>query len=424
LFCFVFIDFGEAAQRRFMSFSTLKEKGNACYKQSRLFEKHTAGRNALLDAGKYYAQALQLLLLEEEAEASDDRPSTSTSSDCAAEVATLPRAPSTPEHEAALVSIYLNLSLVGLKLESWGTALRSADAVRALRPRDVKATYRRGQALLGLGRVAEARACMVEVLEIQPTNAVARRAIRDIDVRVQKERDASELARATEEGRQRRQRDAAALKALKAATPTPPAEEPSGAVRMQWTQTKKDAILRIFVPRAFVDDAATSAAPNAKIRCAIKRTSIAVMLGGVPVVEGKLHGPVVVDESTWTVDSAAPTSSSVAAIVEISLVKELRTGAAAATAAAAAAAGTSSSAASRRATSGPPGPTSGPPWPHIIEITGGGGAGRAGAASTGAAAPRAVNEKAAKVAGDLTGMVKEMFGADVDVDLRGSLASS
>ena len=402
------------------TFAELKEKGNACYKKSRLFEKHTAGRNALLDAGKYYAQALQLLLLEEEAEAGSDRPSTSMSSDGAAEAATPPRAPSTPEREAALVSIYLNLSLVGLKLESWDTALRSADAVRALRPRHVKATYRRGQALLGLGKVADARACMVEVLEIQPTSAVARRAVRDIDVRIQKERDASELARATAKGRQRRQREAAALKALKAATPTPRADEPSGSVRMQWTQTKTDAILRIFVPRAFIDDAAASAAPNANVHCTITRTSITVMLGGVSVVEGELYGPVIVDESTWTVDTAAPTSSSVAAIVEISLVKELRTGAAAA----AAAAGTSPSAASRRATSGPSGPTSGPPWPHIIEITGGGGPVGAGAASAGDAASSVTKAKAAKVAGDLTGMVKEMFGADVDVDLRGSLASS
>ena len=59
----------------------------------------------------------------------------------------------------------------------------------------------------------------------------------------------------------------------------------------------------------------------------------------------------------------------------------------------------------------------------LSERQGGGPVG-AGAASAGDAASSVTKAKAAKVAGDLTGMVKEMFGADVDVDLRGSLASS
>ena len=126
-------------------FIALKDKGNRKYAEARQFEGHTAGRNALLDAGKYWAQALELLMIEAEAaegegaDESDIRPTTL--------------------READLVSIYLNLSLVGLKLDSFDTALKSADAVLAIRPLDVKATFRRGEALLGLGNVVEVCFC-------------------------------------------------------------------------------------------------------------------------------------------------------------------------------------------------------------------------------------------------------------------------
>ena len=128
---------------------------------------------------------------------------------------------------------------------------------------------------------------MEAVVALSPASSgVAQRRIRAIDERLRKEREVSELARLTAEGRAR-QAAASAMSTTSTSTaaaelrPPPPPTPPTaadGAVRMQWTQTKTDAVLRIFVPRAFVDAAQATASPRAKMVCTITRRRLAVQV--------------------------------------------------------------------------------------------------------------------------------------------------
>jgi len=67
-----------------------------------------------------------------------------------------------------------NRAAAHLKLESYGSAIADADAAERLDPAYVKAKYRRGSALLVLGRLKEAKAEFEKVVAEAPKDAAAR----------------------------------------------------------------------------------------------------------------------------------------------------------------------------------------------------------------------------------------------------------
>ncbi len=100
--------------------STFKGKGNMCFKNGKY-----------LEAVEFYRQAI------------DEEPS---------------------------AVLYGNRAFCHIKLENFGSAIADADAALALDPRYVKAYYRRGSAMLSLGKYKNAQACFQQVLVIKPNS--------------------------------------------------------------------------------------------------------------------------------------------------------------------------------------------------------------------------------------------------------------
>ena len=67
----------------------------------------------------------------------------------------------------------LNSAACSLSDSKHAEALVHADAALALSPSSAKAHYRRGQALRGLGKVADAEGAFASVLAIEPRNKEA-----------------------------------------------------------------------------------------------------------------------------------------------------------------------------------------------------------------------------------------------------------
>ena len=89
-----------------------------------------------------------------------------------------PRAADAPADEAAALgalelALRLNSAACSLSDSKHAEALAHADAALALSPNSSKAHYRRGQALRGLGRVADAEGAFASVLAIEPRNKEA-----------------------------------------------------------------------------------------------------------------------------------------------------------------------------------------------------------------------------------------------------------
>ena len=89
-----------------------------------------------------------------------------------------PRAADAPADEAAAMgslelALRLNSAACSLSDAKHAEALAHADAALALSPNSSKAHYRRGQALRGLGRVADAEGAFASVLAIEPRNKEA-----------------------------------------------------------------------------------------------------------------------------------------------------------------------------------------------------------------------------------------------------------
>jgi len=103
---------------------TDKERGNACFKQAKY-----------LDAIDFYTKAIEA---------------------------------------GPTAALYGNRAFCHVKVENFGSAIADADAALKLDPRYVKAYYRRGTAMLGLGKLKSAQACFKQVLKIKPKSKDAK----------------------------------------------------------------------------------------------------------------------------------------------------------------------------------------------------------------------------------------------------------
>lgn len=70
--------------------------------------------------------------------------------------------------------LFGNRAAANLKLENYGAAISDADTAEKLDPTYIKARYRRGSALLVLGRVADAKQEFQEVVKVRPTDPDAK----------------------------------------------------------------------------------------------------------------------------------------------------------------------------------------------------------------------------------------------------------
>jgi len=70
--------------------------------------------------------------------------------------------------------LFGNRAAANLKLENYGAAINDADTAEKLDPTYIKARYRRGSALLVLGRVADAKQEFQEVVKVRPSDPDAK----------------------------------------------------------------------------------------------------------------------------------------------------------------------------------------------------------------------------------------------------------
>ena len=75
---------------------------------------------------------------------------------------------------APSAALFGNRAACHLKLESYGSAIADADAAQRLDGAYVKARYRRGSALMALGRVADAKKEFAEVVRVRPADPDAK----------------------------------------------------------------------------------------------------------------------------------------------------------------------------------------------------------------------------------------------------------
>lgn len=77
------------------------------------------------------------------------------------------------EQKALLIAVHSNLALCYLKLKEHFDAKNSATSALELDPKNEKALFRRGQALLALGEAELAVKDFTEVLNLDPNNKAA-----------------------------------------------------------------------------------------------------------------------------------------------------------------------------------------------------------------------------------------------------------
>jgi tetratricopeptide (TPR) repeat protein len=102
--------------------------------------------------------------------------------------------------KATRLALFLNLGVAGLKLDSFDSSLRCADQAITLDPSSAKAHFRRGQALRGLLRYADAEAALRHALSLKPKDGSIRKELVDVRDIARKEAEAAEYKENTERG--------------------------------------------------------------------------------------------------------------------------------------------------------------------------------------------------------------------------------
>jgi serine/threonine-protein phosphatase 5 len=77
-------------------------------------------------------------------------------------------------NDSPTAPLFGNRAFCHIKLENFGSAIADAAAALKLNPRYVKAYYRRGSAMLSLGKYKQAEACFKQVLKIKPKSKDAK----------------------------------------------------------------------------------------------------------------------------------------------------------------------------------------------------------------------------------------------------------
>ena len=122
--------------------------------------------------------------------------------------------------KATRLALFLNLGVAGLKLDSFDSSLRCADQAITLDPSSAKAHFRRGQALRGLLRYADAEAALRHALSLKPKDGSIRKELVDVRDIARKNAEAAEYKENTERGMARLGLKAEGKGGGEAATPT------------------------------------------------------------------------------------------------------------------------------------------------------------------------------------------------------------
>jgi len=89
------------------------------------------------------------------------------------------------------VAFDLNMALCKLKLERWTEAIDNCKMVLNIDKNNVKATYRKGLAFIGLGEYEKATDDFKTVLQLQPSNGEAKAQLELIKKRLSEQREKS-----------------------------------------------------------------------------------------------------------------------------------------------------------------------------------------------------------------------------------------
>ena len=307
-----------------------KQLGNLELMKGKLLVKHTAGKTILADACQHYIKALQILGDAESAVKKDQH-----------------SAEYSRWHDLS-ASIYLNLSLVGLLLDSFDTALRSAEQARHLlengpvaEPKRVaKALFRCAKARIGLQDLEKAEKDLVMVLNLSKKNKEAKRVLTFVRSELSNAKleiasssvtsshaknDAQDHESKSVENLPESSTDLDALSLSELIERSKPSgmylgnggHGPDG--KYVFGQTLKAAHILIQVPAAL---------RASNVSCKIRRTSCRVSIAGAMasttsgsecgngavLISGDIVNPVNVDESSWMLDSPG--------ILHVELIKE------------------------------------------------------------------------------------------------------
>ncbi|KAK9500139.1 hypothetical protein O3M35_001456 [Rhynocoris fuscipes] len=90
------------------------------------------------------------------------------------------------DRSAVLLALHLNIAMSHLKLKNFTDAKNSCDTALEMDPNNLKALFRRGQALLQLSEPALAKKDFEKVVELEPTNKAA---VAQINICIQKQKE-------------------------------------------------------------------------------------------------------------------------------------------------------------------------------------------------------------------------------------------
>lgn len=140
-----FVDFVERVE-------ALKEEGNREFEKARAARDVDAARPLAQDASILYLDALDVVAATDESTMSVDQ---------------------IINRNRLLLTLHLNRAAAFMIEEEWKLGLKAANAALQLDNASIKALYRRGLALVGLGQFAEAEGDFASVLRLDPSNRAA-----------------------------------------------------------------------------------------------------------------------------------------------------------------------------------------------------------------------------------------------------------
>lgn len=255
----------------------LKKEGNDLFKRGKMFEKHTLGKNSMMEACAKYAEALAALE-DIVAQVEDDTETAKVFIDLR-------------------ISILLNLAASGLALDSADSALNCCNAVLEAQPHNAKALYRRAKAYLLNKDLDKA----IADLELAIRAAPKSRELREEYKRVKSEREKLLQAEAfkaeTERGRQLQLEKANAQEREDFVSwVNAHGHTQNGAVldSYAWGQTVSETTIAVQVDPTIA---------SGDLKCEITRKHVRVMALDSVVLDKDVRFPVKVDDSFWDRES-------------------------------------------------------------------------------------------------------------------------
>mmetsp|Transcript_32633 Transcript_32633/g.52045 ORF Transcript_32633/g.52045 Transcript_32633/m.52045 type:complete len:392 (+) Transcript_32633:20-1195(+) len=258
----------------------LKDEGNLLFKKALVFEKHTLGKNQMVEACSKYAEALEVVTAIDETEYDE-------------------------KFTKLVVSVYLNLAASGLKLESFDSAINCCNAVLKLDPKNPKALYRRAKVYKQQLDYPQALSDLKQAISITPSNKELREEYKAVRKLLDKQEQLEAFKRETEQGRRGKQ-----------AKNCPEIVEENTELTLEWIKeldleqyTRNGAVLDKYAWGQTVDELhlllrIRKTVPTKQIKCLIKRQHVEIVLEDESVLTERLNRPVTVDECSWELEGA------------------------------------------------------------------------------------------------------------------------